>query len=248
MYRGRVRSPGVATTVRSVVGGLTVDFAGDVRRVRDRLTFGRAGDLVLDSDPHLHRLVGEFAREGETWWLRNLGSKLFITLVRPDGTRVELAPGASHVLVTSRGAVRVSVGQARYELRFDTGRVEQQPPPMATAPTGATTEFDTYLTPREVDFLVTFARPIIDGTNGPLPTYADVAHIWGVSPKTLDNTVQTIKRKMRNARLVRDEPLDTIVRVAISHSLVSAADLAWSGLVAGSARSAADGPRFAAPP
>ena len=142
----------------------------------------------------------------------------------------------------------MSVGQARYELRFDTGRVEHRPPPVATSPTGATTEFDTYLTPREVDFLVTFARPILDGTNGPLPTYADVARIWGVSPKTLDNTVQTIKRKMRNARLVRDEPLDTIVRVAISHSLVSAADLTWSGLLAGSPRTAADGPRFAPPP
>lgn len=223
---------------------LWVEFAGGRSAAGDRLTFGRAGDLQLDSNPELHRLVGEFVRQDGVWWLRNLGSRLFITLVDPDGTRVDLAPGASQVLVGERGALRVSVGQARYELRFQKSELPHPPPPVNASDGGATTEFEALLTPREVDFLVTFARPILDGTNGPLPTYVEVAEMWHVAPKTLDNALQSVKRKMRNARLVRDEPLDTIVRVAIAHSLVTRADLEWANLAERPLRTAAEGPRY----
>lgn len=223
---------------------LIVDFAGEVRRVADRMTFGRAADLELDSNPHLHRLVGEFARQDGVWWLRNLGSRLFLTMLTGDGTKTELAPGSQQVIVASTGVVRVAVGQARYELAFHHDGAPSASDPAERPLEGATTDFDAVLTPREIDFLVTFAQPILDGTNGPLPTYLSVASIWGVSPKTLDNTLQSIKRKMRQARLVRDEPLETLVRVAISHSLVTVDDLRWSDLAEGGARSSATGPRF----
>ena len=228
-----------------MAGSLTVSFAGQDRLVEDRLTFGRTGELELDSNPHLHRIVGEFARRDDAWWLRNLGTRLFLTLTAPNGTRVDLAPGGQHLLATNIGSVRISVGQARDELSY---RLDHAASPEFTSQLpggdGSTTDFRAFLTPREIDFLVTFARPVLDGTNEPLPTYADVASVWGVSPKTLDNTLQSIKRKMRNARLARDEPLDTLVRIAIAHSLVTKADLDWSDLILGGARSAATGPRF----
>lgn len=226
---------------------LIVDFAGDRRVVERRLTFGRAADLELDANPHLHRLVGEFVQLDDQWWLQNLGTRLFITLVDRSGTRVDLAPGGRQLITTSNGSVRVSVGQARYELGFEVQGAVTAPEPSAPSADGATTDFQAILTPRELDFLVTFARPVLDGTNGPLPTYVEVAELWGVSPKTLDNTVQSIKRKMRNARLVRDEPLDTLVRVAISHSLVTTSDLEWAAIGDGGPRSSAAGPRFATP-
>ncbi len=237
-----------APAARLGAGELCVEFGDDLITVEDRLTFGRAGDLEIDSNPHLHRLVGEFVREHDAWWLRNLGTRLFITLVNPDGTRVDLAPGSSLVLVGLGGAVRVSAGPARYEIRFRSTIAAPLATPVVAVNGGATTEFEAFLTPREVDFLVTFAQPILDGTNGPLPTYVEVADVWGVAPKTLDNTLQTIKRKMRNARLVRDEPLDTLVRVAIAHSLVTRSDLNWSELASGGARSSAEGPRFSLVP
>ena len=224
---------------------MTLRFAGAEVVVADRLTFGRSGDLELDSNPHLHRLVGEFVQTNDEWWLRNLGSRLFITLMTPNGTRVDLAPGGEHMISTEHGRVRVSVGQARYELEFELERsIRERFTSPSNESDGSTTDFRAFLTAREIDFLVTFARPILDGTNGPLPTYVDVAAVWGVAPKTLDNTLQSIKRKMRNAKLVRDEPLDTLVRVAISHSLVTTDDLDWSGLAAGQSRTAAAGPRF----
>lgn len=228
-----------------VVSELVVEFAGEEIAVDDRLTFGRSGELELDSNPHLHRLVGEFVQRDGQWWLRNLGSRLFLTITAADGTRVELPPGGQHLIAASRGTVRVSVGQARYELAWRADAPDRSVTMQPAVEDGATTPFEMFLTPREVDFLVTFARPTLAGTGGPLPTYVEVAAIWSVSPKTLDNTVQSIKRKMRNARLARDEPLDTLVRIAISHSLVTAADLEWSGLLAGDARPSGDGPRFA---
>lgn len=223
---------------------LIVEFAGETHPVNDRLTFGRAGELELDSNPHLHRLVGEFVHREGRWWLRNLGSRLFLTVTASDGTRVDLAPGGQHLVTAPSGTVRVSVGQARYELTFRTDDPDRATTTDADIGDGVTTPFDAFLTPREIDFMVTFARPILDGTNRPLPTYVEVADIWGVSPKTLDNTVQSVKRKMRNARLARDEPLETLVRIAISHSLVTASDLEWSGLLDGDARPASQGPRF----
>jgi hypothetical protein len=110
---------------------------------------------------------------------------------------------------------------------------------------GRTVEFDAILTPREVDFLVTFARSLMEGgEHGQVPTYSEVAELWGVAPKTLDNTLQSVKRKMRNAGLATDEPLDVLVRVAVWHSLITPADLEWAAFGDGAPRPAAGGPRF----
>jgi hypothetical protein len=224
---------------------LVVEFAGERHEVGDRLTFGRAGEIQLDTNRHLHRLVGEFACRDGVWWLTNLGTRVFVTLVSEDGSRADLAPGASHALTSGRGTVRLAVGTARYQLDYElpvgAERTEAPPP---TPGDGRTVEFDAILTPREVDFLVTFARPVMEGEHGQMPTYSEVAEVWGVAPKTLDNTVQAIKRKMRNARLATDEPLEALVRIAVAHSLITTADLEWAAFADGSPRPAAEGPRF----
>ncbi|MAT04309.1 MAG: hypothetical protein CL424_04605 [Acidimicrobiaceae bacterium] len=227
------------------MGPLVVEFAGAAVEVTEHLTFGRAGELELDSNPHLHRLVGEFVHRDGGWWIRNRGSRLFLSVTGDDGTRVDLAPGGQHLIAVRSGVVRVTAGQARYELTFRTDVPAADTVDVPDSDDLATRPFEAVLTPREVDFLVTFARPTLEGTGGPLPTYVEVADTWGVSPKTLDNTVQSIKRKLRNARLARDEPLETLVRIAISHSLVSASDLEWSQLSDGAPRPASEGPRFA---
>lgn len=246
MVAATATCPGNGNGDGAGVSDLRVDFAGDVREVADRLSFGRTADLEIDTNPHLHRLVGEFVRDGNLWWVRNLGSRLFITIVGDDGSRTDLPPGAQHVLASACGTILVAVGQARYEIDFETGGVglpSSDDADDSDVPVGSTTPFYS-LTAREVDFLVSFARPILDGTNGPMPTYADVAGWWGVSPSTLDNTLRSLKKKMQDARLIRDEKLDTMVRVAVSHSLVTIDDLEWSGLIDGTPRPALEGHRF----
>jgi hypothetical protein len=224
---------------------LVVEFAGERFAVSDRLTFGRAGDIELDTNRHLHRLVGEFACRDGVWWLTNLGTRVFVTHVADDGSRSDLAPGASHALTSERGTVRIAVGTARYQLDYEMPEAGARQAPSPLPGDGRTVDFDAILTPREVDFLVTFARPLMEGEHGQMPTYSEVAELWGVAPKTLDNTVQAVKRKMRNARLATDEPLEALVRVAVAHSLITAADLEWAAFDAGPPRAAADGPRFA---
>lgn len=57
------------------------------------------------------------------------------------------------------------------------------------------------LTRREIDFAVTYARHLLDGSTRPPPTYAEIAHLWSVSPKTVDNTLQNLKQKLTAADL-----------------------------------------------
>lgn len=228
---------------------LALEFAGETLRAERSVTFGRDADLELDSNPFLHRQAGAFVRDGDAWWVHNTGSKLYLTVVARDGTKAELPPGTRHALVGGSGFVRVVAGRSTYEINY---RLATERPPPAHAPVlgppddgTLTVQVDLALTPREVDFLVTFARPVLLGSAEPLPTYAEVAAVWAVSPKTLDNSLQSIKRKFRAAKLVRDQGLDTVVQVAIQHSLITRDDLAWADLESGTPRPAAASRRFA---
>ena len=141
--------------------------------------------------------------------------------------------------------VSLRVGGSTFEVRYEAPASVAVQPLTEDVSTGhSTTPFEATLTPREVDFLVTFARPLLEGRVEPMPTYAEVAALWFVSTKTLDNTLQTLRRKLRNARLITDEPLDEMVRISVAHSLVNQADLRWAGFD-GPLRRAAEGPRFA---
>jgi hypothetical protein len=168
-------------------------------------------------------------------------------VVAADGTRAELPPGTRHAIAGGAGLVRVVAGRSTYEINYT---LTTSPPAGAhddlVLPLDGTltVQVELALTPREIDFLVTFARPALLGLAEPLPTYAEVAAIWDVSPKTLDNSLQSIKRKFRSAKLVRDQALDSVVQVAIQHSLITRDDLTWADLDSDAPRTAAAGRRF----
>jgi len=226
---------------------LVVGFAGEEYNVVDRLTFGRTADLELDINKFMHRRVGEFVRESEVWWLRNLGSHIHLTLVTNEGKRVELPPRAVQVLASAAGVVRFSAGPANYEISYELPGLHV-PDRNDTELFGeSTTQFALVFTPREVDFLVTFARPRLEGLDQAMPTYAEVAHRWGVAKKTLDNTVQGIKRKLRESGLARDEPLETLMGLVVRHGLITRDDLRWAQLDADEPRGSLQGPRFREP-
>lgn len=223
---------------------LIVDFAGEERVVSDRLTFGRTADLEIDVNRYLHRRMGEFFVNDGVWGLRNLGSAIHLTVVSEDGKRVDLPPKAVHLLASAAGIVRFQAGPANYELSYripDAMWVSENDTELLGE---TTTQFALVFTPREIDFLVTFARPQLLRSDGAMPTYAQVAKTWGVSPKTLDNTVQGIKRKLRTVGLARDESLEVLISVVVRHGLVNRADLEWAALERDEPRSAAGGPRF----
>ncbi len=225
---------------------LKVGFAGEEWDVSERLTFGRSGDIELDNNLYMHRLIGEFFVEDDVWWLRNLGARIYLTAVAVDGTRLELPPTSMQALASPSGVVRFNAGPTHYELDFAIAGLRS--PAVDDRPTVGenTTQAAVLLTPREVDFLVTFGRSRLLGFEAEVPTYAEVATTWGVATKTVDNTMQSLRRKLRSAGLARDESLEVMMGLVVRHGLVTRVDLAWADLGGNAPRPAWQGPRFSA--
>jgi hypothetical protein len=98
---------------------LHVDYCGEVRAVEtsDELTFGRAGDLRIDDNRHLHRVLGRLWARGDQWWLSNEGSSISIQVADADSrSSVMLAPGSEIALSFPNSIVRFRAGITDYEL------------------------------------------------------------------------------------------------------------------------------------
>lgn len=100
-------------------GSLTITFVEERRTLGadTDLTFGRAGDLVVDDNRFMHRVVGRFVCREGVWWLQNLGtrSRLELLDVQP-GTLLELAPGQQLPIVARDFVVRFTAGPTNYEI------------------------------------------------------------------------------------------------------------------------------------
>lgn len=228
---------------------LTVEFAGEIHHVTRQLTFGRAGDLCIDDNQYMHRWVGEFLHDSGYWWLANRGSRIPLTLISGDGKWVQLPPGATQALAEGSGVVRFRAGQANYELSYHGA---PPGPGSGAAPQDEggdqTLRFKIELTPREVDYMVSFCAPqFSQAANNSLPSYNQVAECWGVSVKTVDNALQNLRRKIREAGLTGAESSDGLAAFMLSHGLILQSDLDWAALDEPEGpRPAADGPRFSA--
>jgi hypothetical protein len=98
---------------------LRVEYCGEVRAVEtsDELTFGRAGDLRIDDNRHLHRVLGRVWARDEQWWLTNEGSSISIQIADADSrSNVVLAPGSEIALSFPNSIVRFRAGITDYEL------------------------------------------------------------------------------------------------------------------------------------
>jgi len=191
---------------------LEVRFGSSLRFVEHALTFGRTADLIIDeANRYLHRVVGEFAAQGDLWSLHNRGSTVQVRLFASDGVHVIIPPSGHTVLGAHTGTVSFSAGPHNYELTYR----------MATAPDRAeseqlvggeeTAEFGVALTARETDFMVAFARPILTGSGMPTPTYAEVAARFGVKAKTVDATIQRLRRKLIDGGVTHVSSTESIV-------------------------------------
>jgi hypothetical protein len=98
---------------------LHVEYCGQVTSVEtsDELTFGRAGDLRIDDNPHLHRVLGRLWARGEQWWLSNEGGSISMHVADADSrSNVVLAPGSEIALSFPNSIVRFRAGVTDYEL------------------------------------------------------------------------------------------------------------------------------------
>lgn len=221
-------------TLREPAGApdLTVEFCGETYQPSTELVFGRDADLVLDENSFLHRRAGRFHLRDATWWLENLGSRLRLTMVSSDGSVIDLQPGSANPLLGHGGAVSLHAGPVRYQVDYQLQHPQIAPAP---APPGRATGADTMtfgpmLTPREIDFVVVLARNRLTGRLGPLPSHGEIAEIWGVSHKTVDNTLQRLRTKLRKAKINFVHSSETLVEYAVTQGLVTISDLEWAAL------------------
>jgi hypothetical protein len=98
---------------------LRVEYCGEVTAIEtsDELTFGRAGDLRIDDNRHLHRVLGRLWARDEQWWLSNEGRAISIQIADADSrSNVVLAPGSEVALSFPNSIVRFRAGITDYEL------------------------------------------------------------------------------------------------------------------------------------
>jgi len=105
-------------------GRLVVDFAGEMHEldVGDELTFGRGRkcDLVIDSNPLLHRNFGRIFHRQGAWWLRNEGRSLPLALNDRDSqSSVTLSSGREVSISFPLASVSFKAGTSRYEMLLD---------------------------------------------------------------------------------------------------------------------------------
>ncbi|MET0324909.1 MAG: hypothetical protein ABW219_06770 [Ilumatobacteraceae bacterium] len=98
---------------------LRVEFIGEevVVELGQDLTFGRQGDLHIDDNRHLHRVLGRFWSRGEGWWLTNEGRSITIQIADADSrSSVMLAPGSEIALSFPNSILRFRAGVTDYEV------------------------------------------------------------------------------------------------------------------------------------
>lgn len=101
---------------------LFVDFCG-IEHVVDRaneLTFGRMADLVIDDNPHLHRVLARFVYRGGMWWIVNEGRHIALEVIDIESrSSASVAPGSSTAISFAASRIRFEAGRTRYELLVD---------------------------------------------------------------------------------------------------------------------------------
>lgn len=100
-------------------GALTIEFVGETHEVSPLrvFTFGRHGDLQLDTSVDLPGVVGVFAHENGMWWLQNQATSVDIHLMDRDSrSAVLIAADSSAPLPYERALLRMAVGPSTYEL------------------------------------------------------------------------------------------------------------------------------------
>lgn len=98
---------------------LYLEFCGEELNLTrgDSLTFGRTGDLVIDDNPYMHRVVGRFRNAEGVWWLENRSKRQMIELRDLTGpSTLTLAPRRSAAVVFGEFICRFSAGPTTYEL------------------------------------------------------------------------------------------------------------------------------------
>ncbi|GAA1442523.1 hypothetical protein GCM10009641_57310 [Mycobacterium cookii] len=184
---------------------LLVEFCGEEHAVHPDQTFsvGRDADLVVDDNAYLHRRLIEFAHHDGFWWLRNVGSRLSVT-VSGEAGRLQswVGPGSSVPLVLPAVSVLFSAGGTTYEID-----VRAEVPVFESVSHGGDSDSDATLgavdlTPTQFQLVLALAEQTLRraGTGlADLPTNATAAQRLGWSTTTFNRKLDNVCDKFDRA-------------------------------------------------
>lgn len=223
---------------------LSVEFAGERHAVPSvpGFSIGRAGDLVIDDNPHLHRRFLMIRAEGGLWWIHNVGSHLTATVCDRERTlQAALAPGGRLPVMAELLDVIFTAGRTVYDLTLITHGFRADEPAAPEAEVGEATAGRVSLNPAQRLLLVVLAEDALTHAgNGPggIPTSAAAARRlgWTVPAFTrrLDHLCLKLERAgarglRAGAGRVSTHRRIRLVEYAIATRLISREDLALLG-------------------
>jgi hypothetical protein len=182
------------------VNELVLSFCGERHSVAPdtEFSFGRSGDLAIDDNPYLHRVMAVcFYRRG-WWWLSNAGAHLPLQLQGVSGSStITLSPGGSIPLVMGPTTVRFAAGGTSYELEIEVAADTEIQKEKLALP-GDTT-IDAGSTPLSADQLllvVALAEPRLrKGPTADLPTNVELMERFGWSVTKFNRKLDSICQK-----------------------------------------------------
>jgi hypothetical protein len=220
-----------------------VEFCGEVYQLDPGRTFlvGREGDLIIDSNPFLHRRFLELNRAEGLWWLSNIGSQLSVTLAEPNGRlNAWLAPGARIPLVFSRVSAWFTAGPTTYELT-----IEVPDPPYEASEQwipsdsdGTTTLGPVHLSPEQMRVVLALSEPTLRRAHnaaGEIPSSAEAARRLSWTLTKFNRKLDAVCEKLdnmgvRGLRGSSDQLASNrrarLVEYALSTQMISKNDLA----------------------
>ncbi|MFS0866958.1 hypothetical protein AB3M83_06440 [Microbacterium sp. 179-B 1A2 NHS] len=233
----------IEQTAEPVPAELAIEFCGEWFHPRpgEAFSIGRDADLVIDTNPYLHRRLLEIESAHDMWWLANTGRSISVALATADGAyQAMLGPGARVPLVFPELLVMFTAGSYTYEFtvrntapRF-TGRPADPGDDEASA---GTTIGAVPLTASQRQLLIALCEPILRGGmmgSSQIPTSAAAAARLGWPLTTfnrkLDNVCDKFDREgvqglRGGAGKLATNRRARLVEHAILSRLVTAADL-----------------------
>jgi hypothetical protein len=226
---------------RGALPSLSIEFAGERHVVPPvpGFSIGRAGDLVIDDNPHLHRRFLMIRAEGGLWWIHNVGSHLTATVCDRERTlQAALAPGGRLPVLADLLDVIFTAGRTVYDLTLVTHGWRAGEPAVPEAEEGEATAGRVSLNLAQRLLLVVLAEDALSrvgGGPGGIPTSAAAAGRlgWTVPAFTrrLDHLCVKLERAGARGLRAGGGRVSThrrirLVEYAIATRLISRDDLA----------------------
>lgn len=200
------------------------------------LSFGRAGDLVVDpSNLQLHRLLGRVHFHSGGWRLSNQpGSVIDLQVLKPDETRpsAPLGPDSETRLPPGISLVRFIAGRSQYSLCVEVSDddVHQAPPASAIADGLMTVRPGSGVTPSpgQRRVLVAMCEPVLRGYGSDswkrVPSNRELADSLGISAKTIEKHIAEMYEQFAAAgvgSLASTDPSVDRRRLLVKHALLA---------------------------